>query len=186
MRMTAATEPTYERPPAVADPTDRLEEIFQAHHDRVFRAAYRVTGNASDAEDVLQTVFLRLLKHGHTFTGVDDAGRYLHRAGVNAALDIMRSRKSSGAVPLDDIELNTIRDPGLSPSGHQDATERREVLRAAVARLHPTAAEMFVLRYFEGYDNTEVARMMETSEGTVAVTLHRTRTRLQKELGGIQ
>ena len=81
MRMTAATEPTYERPPAVADRTDRLEEIFQAHHDRVFRAAYRVTGNASDAEDVLQTVFLRLLKHGHTFTGVDDAGRYLHRAG---------------------------------------------------------------------------------------------------------
>ena len=186
MRMTAATEPTYERPPAVADPTDRLEEIFQAHHDRVFRAAYRVTGNASDAEDVLQTVFLRLLKHGHTFTGVDDAGRYLHRAGVNAALDIMRSRKSSGVVPLDDVELNTIRDPGFSPSDHQDATEQREMLRAAVARLHPTAAEMFVLRYFEGYDNTEVARMMETSEGTVAVTLHRTRTRLQKELGGIR
>src|SRR5215203_4368813 len=182
MRMTAATETNYERPPAVmSETTDRLEEIFQAHHDRVFRAAYRVTGNASDAEDVLQTVFLRLLKHGHTFTGVDDAGRYLHRAGVNAALDIMRSRKSSGAVPLDDIELNTIRDPGLSPSSHQDATEQREVLRAAVARLHPTAAEMFVLRYFEGYDNAEVARMMETSEGTVAVTLHRTRTRLQKE-----
>jgi RNA polymerase sigma-70 factor (ECF subfamily) len=170
----------------VADQSDRLEEIFQAHHDRVFRAAYRVTGNASDAEDVLQTVFLRLLKHGHTFTGVDDAGRYLHRAGVNAALDIMRSRKSSGVVALDDIELNTIRDPGLSPSTQQDATEQREALRAAVARLHPTAAEMFVLRYFEGYDNTEVAQMMETSEGTVAVTLHRTRTRLQKELGGIR
>jgi RNA polymerase sigma factor (sigma-70 family) len=89
-------------------------------------------------------------------------------------------------VPLDDVELNTIRDPGFSPSDHQGATEQREVLRAAVARLHPTAAEMFVLRYFEGYDNAEVARMMETSEGTVAVTLHRTRTRLQKELGGIR
>jgi RNA polymerase sigma-70 factor, ECF subfamily len=186
MRMTAATEPTYERPPVVAEKTDRLEEIFQAHHDRVFRAAYRVTGNASDAEDVLQNVFLRLLKHGHTFTGVDDAGRYLHRAGVNAALDIMRSRKSTGAVPLDDVELNTIRDPGFNPSQHQDASERREMLRIAVANLHPTAAEMFVLRYFEGYDNTEVAQMVETSEGTVAVTLHRTRTRLQKELGGIR
>src|SRR3954471_11405874 len=100
-----------------------LEQIFLEHKELVYRAAYRVTGNASDAEDVLQTVFLRLLKHGHTFTGGDDAGRYLHRAGVNAALDIMRSRKSSGAVPLDDLELNTIRDPGLSPSGHQDATE---------------------------------------------------------------
>jgi len=45
---------------------------------------------------------------------------------------------------------------------------------------------MFILRYFEGYDNAEVARMMETSEGTVAVTLHRTRARLQKELEGIR
>src|SRR5688500_16544307 len=171
MRMTAATEPTYERPPAVADPTDRLEEIFRAHHDRVFRAAYRVTGNASDAEDVLQTVFLRLLRHGHTFSGVDDAGRYLHRAGVNAALDIMRSRKSAGTAPLDEIELNTIPDPGISPAQHQDANERRDAMRAAIARLHPTAAEMFVLRYFEDYDNAEIARLMDTSEGTVAVTL---------------
>ena len=60
------------------------------------------------------------------------------------------------------------------------------VLRAAVARLHPTAGEMFILRYFEGYDNAEVAKMMDTSEGTVAVTLHRTRARLQKELEGIR
>jgi RNA polymerase sigma factor (sigma-70 family) len=62
----------------------------------------------------------------------------------------------------------------------------RERLRVAVAQLHPTAAEMFSLRYFEGYDNAEVAKLMDTSEGTVAVTLHRTRTRLQKELGGIR
>jgi RNA polymerase sigma factor (sigma-70 family) len=45
---------------------------------------------------------------------------------------------------------------------------------------------MFVLRYFEGFDNAEIARIMSTSEGTVAVTLHRTRARLQKELGGIK
>ena len=62
----------------------------------------------------------------------------------------------------------------------------RDALRSAVAQLHATAAEMFVLRYFEGYDNAEVAKMMDTSEGTVAVTLHRTRARLQKELGGIR
>ena len=171
---------------AVADRTEDLEKVFLAHHDRVFRAAYRVTGNASDSEDVLQTVFLRLLRIGHTFTGVEDAGRYLHRAGVNAALDVMRSRKSAGAVPLDEIELNTLRDPDRNPSQQQDASEMRDVMRAAIARLHPTAAEMFVLRYFEGYDNAEVAKMMETSEGTVAVTLHRTRARLQKELGGIR
>ena len=184
MQMTAI-QPTLGKP-AVAHHTEDIERVFNAHHDRVFRAAYRVTGNASDAEDVLQTVFLRLLKHGHTFDGVDDAGRYLHRAGVNAALDLVRSRKSAASVPLERVELNTLRDPGHTPSQRQDASEQREVLRAAVAQLHPTAGEMFILRYFEGYDNAEVAQMMDTSEGTVAVTLHRTRARLQKELGGIR
>jgi RNA polymerase sigma-70 factor (ECF subfamily) len=184
MQMTAI-QPTLGKP-AVAHHTEDIERVFNAHHDRVFRAAYRVTGNASDAEDVLQTVFLRLLKHGHTFAGVDDAGRYLHRAGVNAALDLVRSRKSAASVPLERVELNTLRDPGQTPSQRQDASEQREALRAAVAQLHPTAGEMFILRYFEGYDNAEVAQMMDTSEGTVAVTLHRTRARLQKELGGIR
>jgi RNA polymerase sigma-70 factor (ECF subfamily) len=181
----AAVQPRPERFP-VADQTEGIEGIFRAHHDRVFRAAYRVTGNTSDAEDVLQTVFLRLLRHGHDFNTVDDAGRYLHRAGVNAALDLVRSRKSAASVPLEGIELNSLRDPGHNPSQHQDAAEKRDALRAAVARLHPTAGEMFILRYFEGYDNSEVAKMMDTSEGTVAVTLHRTRARLQKELEGIR
>lgn len=171
---------------AVKPPTGDIESIFEAHHDRVYRAAYRVTGNASDAEDVLQTVFLRLLRQSHSFQGIDDAGRYLHRAGVNAALDLMRSRKSANSVPLEGVELNTLRDPGQSPSESQDASEQRRALRAAVAQLHPTAGEMFILRYFEGYDNAEVAKMMDTSEGTVAVTLHRTRVRLQKELGGVR
>ena len=182
---TMAIQPTVERI-AVADQTEGIERIFEAHHDRVFRAAYRVTGNASDAEDVLQTVFLRLLRHGHNFNDVDDTGRYLHRAGVNAALDLVRSRKSAASIPLEGAELNSLRDPGHSPSQHQDANEMHAVLRAAVARLHPTAGEMFILRYFEGYDNAEVAKMMDTSEGTVAVTLHRTRARLQKELEGIR
>jgi RNA polymerase sigma-70 factor (ECF subfamily) len=169
---------------AVAPPRlGNLGRLFDAHHDRVFRAAYRVTGNIPDAEDVLQTVFLRLLKHEHDFDSVEDAGNYLYRAGVNAALDLMRSKKSSGSEPLEDAAPP---DTGWKPDRSHHSPELRDRLRDAVAQLHPTAAEMFVLRYFEGYDNTEVARLMDTSEGTVAVTLHRTRTRLQKELGGIR
>jgi RNA polymerase sigma-70 factor, ECF subfamily len=161
-----------------------LEKLFNAHHDRVFRAAYRVTGNSSDSEDVLQTVFLRLLRHEHDFASIEDAGNYLYRAGVNAALDLVRSRKSAQSEPLE--EHAPADGVGWRPDRDHHSPELRDRLRHAVAQLHPTAAEMFVLRYFEGYDNTEVARLMDTSEGTVAVTLHRTRTRLQKELGGIR
>jgi RNA polymerase sigma-70 factor (ECF subfamily) len=160
-----------------------LERLFLAHHERVFKAAYRVTGNSSDAEDVLQTVFLRLLRNQHDFSDLDDAGNYLYRAGVNAAVDIVRSRKSAAAVPL---EEQAPHDSHWVPDRTHHSPELRARLRDAVAQLHPTAAEMFVLRYFEGYDNAEVAQICNTSEGTVAVTLHRTRTRLQKELGGIR
>jgi RNA polymerase sigma-70 factor, ECF subfamily len=159
---------------------EEIEKIFVAHHDRVYRAAYRVTGNASDAEDVVQTVFLRLVRNHRDFALVDDAGNYLHRAGINAALDLVRSRRA--AVPLDEAVAAHTSDSAWMPDRRHDPVQMRDWLRRAVAQLHPTAAEMFTLRYFEGFDNAEVARLMNTSEGTVAVTLHRTRNRLQREI----
>ena len=69
------------------------------------------------------------------------------------------------------------------------STEIREWLRGALARLNPRIAQMFALRFFEGKDNPEIARLLNTTPGTVAVTLSRTRDRLEKEfrsyLGGV-
>ena len=176
--------------PAKGRHLDDLESLFQRHSERVLRAAQRITGNLSDAEDVLQTVFLRLLRHQHDLEKVGDPGNYLYRAGLNAALDMVRSRKSAASVPVSDLDLPASGDPAWDPARTQASAEIRSWLRRAVAQLHPTAAEMFVLRYFEGYDNPEIARMLETTEGTVAVTLHRTRARLQNELrvlaGGVR
>ena len=74
-----------------------LEELFLAHKDRVFRAAYRVTGSASDAEDVLQTVFLRLMRHTPG-AEISNPGSYLHRSAVNAALDLLRAAFPVGSI----------------------------------------------------------------------------------------
>jgi RNA polymerase sigma-70 factor (ECF subfamily) len=67
--------------------------------------------------------------------------------------------------------------------------EIREWLRGALARLNPRIAEMFMLRFFDGKDNPEIARLLATTPGTVAVTLSRTRDRLEKEyrayMGGV-
>ncbi len=157
-----------------------LEGLFTEHSERVYRAAYRVTGSAADAEDVLQTVFLRLLRQGYNAATVDDAANYLYRAGVNASLDMLRSRKAASQVPLEDAFP-----PGAEPSVPPVPVEQgqlRDKLRAAVARLHETAAAMFILRYYEGLENVEIARRFATTEGVVAVTLHRARARLQKDL----
>ncbi len=166
--------------PAVSPASSELEQVFQAHCGRVFRAAYRITGNAGDAEDVLQTVFLRMLRQDWTSGGVKSLESYLHRAAVNAALDVLRSRRSQATVPLEEAAFAC--DPRLQPDRRQDVRELRASLRAAIAHLSPRAAEMFALRYFEGYGNQEIARMLGTSPGEVAVSLHRSRTRLQQEL----
>lgn len=162
-----------------------LEAMFQGHHDRVFRTAYRVTGNAADAEDVLQTVFLRLAR-GTQSSNPENPEGYFARAAINASLDLLRSRKRSKAVAVDDIDERQSAAPLAlheNPATQHEDRELRQLIRAAVARLGPTSAQMFALRYFEGHSNGEIARLMQTSALVVGVTLHRARTRLRKEIG---
>src|SRR5881392_3065404 len=89
---------------ATPPPAPDLEHIFREHHGLVFRAAYRVTGNANDAEDVLQTVFLRMLKRDAAAEPVANMASFLHRSAVNAALDLMRTRQNIRNIPLDELE----------------------------------------------------------------------------------
>ena len=167
------------------EPAGELETLFQTHHGRVFRTAQRITGSAADAEDVLQTVFLRLVKGGPE--GYDlsrNPEAYLSRAAINASLDLLRSRNRSKSVTLDDINAaDTLAGRARSPEALHADRELQTLVREAVARLGKTAGEMFVLRYYEGLDNKEIAVVMNTSPLVVGVVLHRARTRLRKEIG---
>lgn len=166
-----------------------LERVFRENHGLVFRAAYRITGNADDAEDVLQTVFLRMVKRDPAAEPVGNIASFLHRAAVNAALDLMRARQNVRNVPLDTMEPVLAEPAHRNPDRVQDSSEVREWLRGALSRLNPRIAEMFMLRFFDGKENPEIAKLMNTTPGTVAVTISRTRDRLEKEyqayLGGV-
>jgi RNA polymerase sigma-70 factor (ECF subfamily) len=154
-----------------------LEEAFHQYKQMIFRAAYRVTGNAGDAEDVLQTVFLRMLRQP-TLPEIRNLPAYLHRSAVNASLDILRRKKEAATLPLDE-EPTLAEAAPVSPA--QSSFEIRQWLRQALARLNPRWAEMFVLRFIEDLSNREIARLMNTSAAVVAVVLHRTRTQLKKD-----
>ncbi len=156
-----------------------LEQIFNEHRTRVFRAAYRITGSPSDAEDVLQTVFLRLARRDDP-GAVTNLESYLYRAAINAALDLLRSRKTANRVALDDVAPTLADETSFLP-GAARSVELRQWLRQAVAKLAPRHAEMFLLRYIEGFDNREIAKMLNTSQAVVAVTLHRVRGQLKKD-----
>jgi RNA polymerase sigma-70 factor, ECF subfamily len=161
-----------------------LEDLFRAHNASVLCAALRITGSVADAEDVAQLVFLRIARQGLDHRRVRDMGSYLRRAAVNSALDLLRSRSVRLEVPMDELASRPLPLP-LSPEQEQSSAELRSRLRKALAKLHPTAAEMFALRYFEGFNNREIARLMQTSQAVVAVTLHRARSRLRKELRAV-
>lgn len=167
-----------------------LDRIFREHHTMVFRVAFRVTGNAGDAEDVTQTVFLRLLRRDRGAEAVANMEAFLRRSAVNAALDLIRSRQAAQSIPLEDVAPLLRANPSLAPDRVQRSAEIRQWLREAVARLSPRAAEMFVLRFFEGKDNPEIAEFLGTTAASVAVTLSRTRDRIQEEfrsyMGGTQ
>jgi RNA polymerase sigma-70 factor (ECF subfamily) len=149
-----------------------FDRIFKEHHAMVYRAAYRITGNAEDAEDVLQTLFLRLLRREHPPEFHSNPKAYLHRAAINIALDVIRVRKpnvpTDESLPVDDRT--------------KEAVEAHQIVRSALAELPAKAAEMFLLKYVEGYDNHEIARLVGTSRGSVAVMLFRARTRLKKSV----
>jgi len=163
--------------PVIAIP-DELDRVFQAHHGLVFRTAYRVTGNAGDAEDVLQTVFLRMLRRGPGADPLENVESYLRRAAINAALDVIRSRQADQTVPLPEDSSD------LMPTtpAQADVSGLRQGLSRAMSHLKPMQAEIFALRFLEGLSNRQIAETLGISQVRVAVIVHRTRLQLRKEL----
>ena len=145
--------------------------LYEEHHESVFRAALRVTGSPADAEDVLQTVFLRVLRGEHNAAGRPAA--YFRRAAVNAAVDLLRRRNTHAETTYDD---------GAAHAAMEPAVLLKEQLRRAIATLHSDDATLFLLRHVEGLSNQELADEFRLEKNNVAVRLHRIRMRLQAEL----
>lgn len=166
--------------PKVAVVALQLEQIFRTHYASVLRIAFRITGSMADAEDVAQAVFLRLARGDLKDRAIRDTYSYVRRATVNGALDLLRARSVQTRVPIEEASFPSCSQ--ASPEHARSSAELRHWLHQALAKLHPRMAEMFALRYVEGLDNPEVARIMQTSQAVVAVTLYRARSRLRKEL----
>jgi RNA polymerase sigma-70 factor (ECF subfamily) len=164
--------------PTSAEPVPaELERLFREHAEFVYRTAFRVTGRAEDAEDVLQTLFAGLL--GRDTRGIEDNPKaYLYRAAVNQSLNLIRARRRKGFVE----SVGEVEDVGRSTSWRQSRGDEaiRDQLRAALAELRPKAAEILILRYVHGYSNAEIARLLGTTRGTIAISLFRSRSRLRK------
>ena len=148
-------------------------EIYQRHYEAVFRAALRVTGNPADAEDVLQTVFLRVLARGGDVEAAPLPATYFRRAAVNAAVDLLRRRA---------VRAESVYDDRAPHAASQPPSLLKEQLRRAIATLDGEDATLFLLRHVEGLSIEELAVMFQLEKNNVAVRLHRIRHRLQAEM----
>lgn len=159
--------------PIPLQPTNDFQNFYQRHSASVFRAAYRVTGNRADAEDVLQTVFLHILNLTPPLDLASTSDSYLRRSATNASIDLLRKKSTRSESPLDGRP---------DPKAHTASFLLKETLRRALARLKPEEAELFVLREVEGLTYEELAEQFELERGTVASRLHRIRQSLLKSL----
>ena len=157
--------------------TEPFERLFREHSEFIFRTAYRITGCSEDAEDVVQTLFVQLMRRELPAEFLKNSKAYLYRSAVNISLNLIRSRKRNQCVE-DPSEL----EDASTTEETRGQREIRQRLRIAMAELHPKAAEILLLRHVHGYTDAEIAKLLGTSRGTVAVSLFRSRRRLRDSI----
>jgi len=153
----------------------RFEALFEEHYAMVYRTAYGVIGSAQDAEDVAQTIFLRLLRRKFPPELLRNPAGYLYRAAVNVSLSTIKQKKRH--VLTGDSERFEKHAP-TTCTDSADSIHRR--LYEAVAELTPESAQILILRYVHEYSDAAIAKLLGTSRGTIAVSLYRSRARLKK------
>lgn len=165
-----------------ADRTAWVEDLAVAHGQMVFAAAYRVLGNADDAEDVLQSVFLKLLDGRVEHERAQEWGAYLRVTAVRQAVDLLRQRARRPAEPIESLENFPASPNGASPRDAIDSRREADRLRTKLAQLPERDARIFAMRFFEELTYEEIAGRENTGVSQVGVSIHRSRKRLREIL----
>jgi RNA polymerase sigma-70 factor (ECF subfamily) len=155
----------------------QYEEIFKDYAPLVYRTAYGMTGSHEDSEDVLQTVFLGLLRREVPPALTRNPEAYFYRAAVNMSLNAIRSRRRRRIVDDEEALERAKPDDPFTPE-YSEWLHRQ--LYEAIADLNPDHAEILILRYMHNKSDADIAKMFSVSRGTIAVKLFRSRMRLKK------
>jgi RNA polymerase sigma-70 factor (ECF subfamily) len=174
---------------AQAGDTEAFRWIVDRHSRRVFRLAFRMTGNEEDAEDVVQETFLRAFRRLHQFQGRAELGSWLFRIGANCAYDLLRGR--GRRVPI--LEPNGEERLGPDDLPAAEAGPDRQVfagelqarIRAVMARMSEMERAAFSLRHFEGMTTQEIGLTLGLEGLAVKQAVCRAVRKLRVGLAGL-
>jgi RNA polymerase sigma factor (sigma-70 family) len=153
---------------------ERLSELFERHHRRLYGFFLRLSGDRSAAEDLVQEVFVRLLKYRHTFKSDAEFTPWMFTLARNAAVDSFRSRPKE---LQEDPEAPEPAAPATAAADHPDerleTRERAALLHAALRKLAPEKRELLLLARFGEMKYDSIGELLGISVGAVKVRVHR-------------
>lgn len=155
--------------------------MVRQHSARVYRLAYRLTGNTHDAEDLTQEVFVRVFRSLPSYTPGTFEG-WLHRITTNLFLDLARRRQRIRFEGLGDQAVGLLRDDEPTPAQAFDARHLDTDVQAALEALAPEFRAAVVLCDIEGLSYEEIAATLGVKLGTVRSRIHRGRAQLRAAL----
>jgi len=174
--------PTTQTPPCS---NEQFETLFERSRRRVYRFAYHLTGNATDAEDVVQDAYVRAWQHFERFDNSRSFEGWLFRIVTNRVIDLRRRQKRVPMYSLDTAfylgeETQSMASKFAAP--HSDPAEivvapiLEESLQYALEALPKNYRTAILLCDVEQYSYQDIAAMMECAIGTVRSRIHRART----------
>jgi len=172
-----------------------IDRLMAEYSGRVYRLAYGITRNHSDAEEVMQDVFLTVLKKGDTFEGRSKLSSWIYRVTTNAAYNKRRGKRYEVEVPIGEhlprfepdgrrsgTHAYLVADWSRDPEHSALAGETRRVLEHALDTLPSHYRAVLVLRDVEDLSNEQVADILGESVGSVKSRLHRARMAVREQL----
>lgn len=148
-------------------------KIVAEHGQMVFQTAYRIVGDAADAEDVAQEVYVEAVRLASTVQ-IENWGAWLRKVAVFRALD--RRRQKTSFSPLD---TNLLASAELSPHDEAIRRELANRLRDLITSLPQREGAVFALRYFEHLSNSQIADTLGISTAAVAAASHKVRAKIE-------
>jgi RNA polymerase sigma-70 factor (ECF subfamily) len=166
----------------VAGEADGFKELYDAHATRLYNLAYRMTGSAPEAEDLLQEIFLQAFRKLTSFKGDSALGTWLYRLATNLCLDRLRSKQ--GKMDRATVGLDDERGEAVVPRTRRaDSVVQRLDLERAIEKLPSSYKAAFLLHDVEGFEHHEVGEMLGIAEGTSKSLVHKARLRIREFLG---